>query len=148
MIRAPKAAALLAAIIVVLCLAVPAVAAAEEEGTTAEAAKVSLAEWEAKLSSKQVKSVTVNTYTHALKTTLRNGSEVVAKFPKKDEKPYVAKIRAAHVPLTVLSGKAARKESKKKPHKHKIRYIVGGVLIVIIVIGGTVFLLRRRRVHD
>ncbi len=144
MIRAPRVAArLLAAIIAVLCLAVPTAAAAAEEGITYT--NISLPAWEAKLNAHQIESVTINKFVRTLRTTLKDGSHVLAKYPKKNEHVFLAKLAAAHVPVGVLSNTQAKKEAKKKPAKHKIRYIVGGVIIVIIVIGVIVLLLRRRR---
>ena len=147
MIRPPRGAARLsAAIIAVLCLALPAVAAAAEEGIAYT--NESLPAWEAQLKAKQIESVTLNKFVRSMRTTLKDGRHVLAKYPKKDEKVYLAKLEAAHVPVSVLANTQAKKEAKKKPYKHKIRYIVGGVLIVVIVIGGIVLLLRRRRVAD
>jgi hypothetical protein len=147
MIRPPRRAACLsAAIIAVLCLATPAVAAAAEE-TTITYTTEPITTWEAQLNGKQIEKVTVNKFVRTLRTTLKDGTHVLAKYPRKGEKPFIAKLEAAHVPVSVLTPTQARSEAKlkKKPVKHKIRYIVGGVLIVVIVIGGIVLLLRRRR---
>jgi ATP-dependent Zn protease len=147
MIRPPRGAArLAAAIIAVLCLALPAAAVAAEEGIAYT--NISLPAWEAKLKDRQIESVTLNKFLRTLRTTLKDGSHVLAKYPKKQEKVFLAKLEAAHVPVNVLTSTQAKKETKKKPAKHKIRYIVGGVVIVLIVIGVIVLLLRRRRVAD
>jgi hypothetical protein len=53
------------------------------------------------------------------------------------------------VAVTVLAKGAAEKEAKaKKPAKHKIRYIVGGVLVLVIVIVVGVLAVNRRRRRD
>ena len=63
--------------------------------------------------------------------------------------PKVAEaLQKKHVKVTVLTPAAAKTEASKTPAKHKIRYIVGGVVIVLIVIGLIVYFVRRRGMRD
>ncbi len=129
----------------VLLLALPAAGlAAEESVHTPE----SLSAFESQLKAKQVASVTVNKRLRSMRVTLTDGKLYLAKYPPKDSAVWIAKLKAEHLNVTVLTPTQAKKEIGKKPVKHKIRYIVGGVVLVLIVIGVVVLLLRRRRQVD
>ncbi len=155
MISPPRRAARIsAAIIAVCCLALPAVASAAAEAPAGKPTVVytpeSFPAWEAQLKAHTIASVEVNKLLRSFRTKLKDGTYVVAKYPKKQGKIYRAKLVAAGAKVTILTNSQAGKEvtKKKKPHKHKIRYIVGGVVIVLIIVGGIVLLLRRRRGAD
>ncbi len=101
------------------------------------------------LAAKRVESVAINKYTRSMRVTLKDGTQVTARYPKKQSAQTAARIRAAGVPVTFLTKKQGYEEAKKgKKHHHKIRYIVGGVLIVVILLVGGVLLYRRRGSRD
>jgi hypothetical protein len=141
----PRVGRLLAPLLIALCLFAPAVATAAEEGVHVPEL---LSAFEAQLKAKQVASVTFNKRLRSMRVTLTDGKLYLAKYPPKDSAAWIAKVKAANVSVTVLTPTQAKKEAGKKPVKHKIRYIVGGVVLVLIVIGVVVLLLRRRRQVD
>jgi ATP-dependent Zn protease len=101
------------------------------------------------LHAKRVESVAINKYTRSMRVTLKDGTQVIARYPKKQSAKTAARLRAAGVTVTFLSKKQGYEEAKKgKKHHHKIRYIVGGVLIVVILLVGGVLLYRRRGTRD
>ncbi len=104
--------------------------------------KETLAEYEKQLSGGQIQSVTVNKRVRSLRVTLKDGRYVLAKYKAKGEPAVVAALQAKGVPVTVLSSSEAAKE---KPAKHKLRYIVGGVVIVVLLIVGAVLFIDRKR---
>ena len=77
---------------------------------------------------------------------------MVVVYKPKGSPALIAKLKAKHVPVTIVAKKQAEKEAKEKPlHKklikHKLRYIAGAVVvIVILVVGFIVF--RRMRQRD
>jgi hypothetical protein len=108
----------------------------------------SYAEYQQQLASGKVKAVIINKRVRSLRVTLTDGRHVLAKYKPKEEKQAAAALQAKHVPATVLTPAQGIKELKavpKKPVKHKLRYIAGGVLIVVIIIVAAVLLIRRRR---
>jgi ATP-dependent Zn protease len=101
------------------------------------------------LNAKKVESVIVNKRLRSLRVTLKDGTHVLAKYPKKQSEQTIAKLHAKGVVVTVLAPKQAEKEAgKAKSHHHKIRYIVGGVLIIVIIVVIGVLLFNRRRRQD
>jgi hypothetical protein len=100
------------------------------------------------LAKREVASVTVNKRLRTLRVTLKDGTHVLARYPKRAEPSTVARLRANGVSVTVLTGSQAAKQQPKQSAHHKIRYIAGGVVIVVIVIVGLVLLLNRRRERD
>lgn len=124
--------------------------ASAAEQTTIVYKPISEAEFQKDLAAKKVKSVVVNKRLRSLRVTLSDGTYVLAHYPKHDEPATVTRLKADGVAVTVLGKSSAEKEEKetKKPVKHKIRYIVGGVLIVVIVVVGGVLLFNRRRQRD
>jgi hypothetical protein len=142
-----RLASTLTAVCLALALTLSAVAGADAaEGI--HYTKEGLQEYEKQLNGGEIQSVTVNRKLRSLRITLKNGSHVLATYPKSNFPAEESKLKAHHVTVTVLSSTAANKELKEKPKHHKIRYIVGGVLIVVIVIVGAVLLLRGRRERD
>jgi hypothetical protein len=97
------------------------------------------------LDSGQVVAATINKRVRSVRVTLKDGTHVLAHYPAHEEPRTYALIKSKGVPVAVLTKAEAEAEEKAKPAKHKIRYIVGGVLIVVIVVVGTVLLINRRR---
>jgi hypothetical protein len=73
---------------------------------------------------------------------------VLAKYPRHQEPRVLAELKAKGVKVSVLGKAQALAEEKKLPKKHKLRYIVGGVLIAIVVVAGGVALYRRTSARD
>ena len=141
--------ALLVASLAVASLLVGPVAAGA--ATTIVYAPESLSVYEQQLNSGKIRAVTINKHLRSLRVTLDDGSYVLARYKPKEEKKAAAALEAKHVPVVVLTSSEASKEAKagpKKAHKHKIRYIAGGVLIVVIIIIAAVLLIRRRRYRE
>src|SRR5580693_5587279 len=105
----------------------------------------SYAEYQQQLAGGQIAAVTINRRLASLRTTLKDGRYVLAKYGRHEEPKAVAALQAAHVPVTILSVNEALKEGAAKPVHHKLRYIAAGVLIVVILIAGSVLWLRRSR---
>jgi hypothetical protein len=108
----------------------------------------SYAEYQQQLASGQVAAVTINKRLASLRTTLKDGRHVLAKYGHKEEPKAAAALAAKHVPVTVLTPAAAKLEVPKKAVHHKLRYIAGGILILVIVIVGAVLVVRSRREPD
>ena len=129
-----------------LLLAAPATRAA-----TIAYAPESFSEYEQQLNAGKIKAVTINKRVRSLRVTLTDGRYVLARYKPKEEKKVAAALQAKHVPVALLTPTEASKEVKgkaKKPAKHKLRYIAGGVLVVVIIIVVAVLLIRRRRYSD
>jgi hypothetical protein len=130
-----------------LCLALALLTSAASAGA-AEAVhytKESLSEFERQLTAREIQTAVFNKKVRSIRLTLKNGDHVLVRYPKRGSHPLEAKLRAAHVSVSVLSEAAANKELREKPKHHKIRYIAGGALLVVIVIVGGVLLVNRRR---
>ena len=106
---------------------------------------ISEQEWKAELTAGQIQSVIFNKSAQSLRTTLKDGRYVVAKYPKHQYPRVEAELSAHHVPFSELTKAQDEALAKKVPVHHKIRYIAGGILIAIIVIVGAVLFIRRRR---
>lgn len=106
--------------------------------------------YEQQLDKGEIKSAEFNRKIRSLHITTKNGDLFVYHYPKKGSKPIEEQLRAKHVHYTVLSHAAADVEAKQNApaKKHKIRYIVGGVVLLLIVIGLIVFFVRRRGLRD
>lgn len=142
----------IASVAVALCLAaagpLASVATAAEE-TPIVYTPESEATFKQQLDAKKIESVVINKRLRSMRITLKDGSHVLAKYPKKQSEAAIAELRAKGVAVTVLSSAQAKKEAGKgKSAHHKIRYIVGGVLIVVIVLVIVVLLFNRRRRRD
>ncbi len=135
-----------------LCLALgllaPAVLAAEGEGTI-DYTPESEAAFQQQLNGRKIQSAIINKRLRSVRITLKDGTHVLAKYPKHQEPQTEARLKAHGATVTVLAKKEAEKEAgKKKGKHHKIRYIVGAVVIVVILIVGGVLLVNRRRGRD
>jgi hypothetical protein len=135
--------AVLLALFTFASLGTPVLAAAAEVATPISYQKETLAEWEKQLAHGQIVAVTVNKRLRSLRTTLKSGQHVLAKYEAKGLPKAEAALTARHVPVTVLTPAEAVKEVK--PVHHKLRYIAGGIVIVVIVIVVGVLLFDRRR---
>jgi hypothetical protein len=106
--------------------------------------KESIQEYEKQLAGAQIVEATFNKKVRSLHLTLKDGRHVLVKYGKGEEPKLAAALRAKGVPVTILAPAAAAKEAKK-PVKHKLRYIAGGILVVVVVVVGAVLLIDRRR---
>jgi hypothetical protein len=127
---------------------VPVATGAGTEGTITYRHE-SEAEFEQQIAAKKIKKAVINRSLRTVRVTLDDGSHVLGKYPKHQVPQTIARLKAAGATVTLLSKKEGERQAAKgKKHKHKIRYIVGGVVIVLIVIGGVVWLIKRRREID
>ena len=134
------------AVCVALSLLAPAAIAAEPTITYKHESE---AEFAQQLAARKIQSATVNKRLRTVRLTLKDGTHVLAKYPKHQEPQTVAKLKAHGVAVSVLAKADAEKEAKsKKATHHKLRYIVGAVVIAVIVIAGGVLLVNRRRQRD
>ena len=123
-------------------------------GGAAQAAEVkyeheSEAQWKSQLTSGQIASVIINKRAESLRTTLKDGRHVLAKYAKHGSARVEAEMSANHVPFTVLTKAQAIALGKKAPVHHKLRYIAGGILIgIIVIVGAVLFVRRRTRAYD
>jgi ATP-dependent Zn protease len=136
-----------------LCLLIGALApGAIAAGSSATEPNESEAAFAQQLAAKRVQSVSINKLLRTMRVTLKDGTQVITRYPKKQSEQTAARLRARGVAVTVLSPTEAKKEAKlhktHKKHKgtkHKLRYIVGAVVIVVIVLAIGVLLFSRRR---
>jgi hypothetical protein len=143
----------LTSLTLVLCLAfgllAPGALAAEGEGAI-DYTHESEAAFEKQLGAHQIQSAIINKRLRSARVTLKDGTHVLARYPKHQEPQTIARLKASGATVTILAKKEAEKEAgKSKGGKHhKIRYIVGAVVIVVILIVGGVLLVNRRRGRD
>jgi len=132
-----------------LCLVV-AVPASGLAATTPEYTHESKEAYEQQLDKGEIKSAEFNRKLRSLHIKTKNGELFLYHYPKKGSKPIEDQLKAKHVHFIVLSHSAADLEAKenKPAKKHKIRYIVGGVVLLLIVIGLIVYFVRRRGMRD
>jgi ATP-dependent Zn protease len=109
------------------------------------------AEFQQQLAAKQVQSVTINKRLRSMRVTLKDGTLLTTRYPKKQSEQTAQRLRARGVHVTVLTPAEAKREAnpttKKKSH-HKLRYIVGAVVIVVILLVAGVLIVNRRRRRD
>jgi ATP-dependent Zn protease len=110
----------------------------------------SFPEFESQLKAGQIHEATINKRLRTVRLTLKDGRYVRAKYAPHEEPHVLRELKEHHVAVSVLSTAQAKKEQGKRPVKHKLRYIVGGVVIaVVVILGGVVLYNRRRRAaHD
>ncbi len=138
---------LIPATLLVLCLALALPASGLAESTPTYTKETQQA-YEAQLKKHEIASAVFNKRIRSLRITTKSGEHFTYKYPKKGSAAVEAQLKAKHVPFSKLTPSEAKQELKKKPVKHKLRYIVGGVVIVIVVIIGLVLVLRRRRQRE
>ena len=128
----------------VTCLALALLAPLASAEGAVHYTKESLQEYEKQLSGAQIQDATFNKRVRSMRLTLKDGRHVLVKYAAHEEPKLAAELQAKGVPVTVLSPAVAAKEAKK-PVKHKLRYIAGGILIVVVVVIGAVLLIDRKR---
>ncbi len=142
---------LVSAVMLALCLvlATPAAGLAETT-TTPKYTEESKEAFEQQLAKGEVKSAEFNKRIRSLHITTKNGTLFFYRYPRKGSPAVESELKAHHITFTVLTPTAAEKEAKSLPKqtKHKIRYIVGGVVLLLIVIGLVVYFVRRGRMRD
>jgi hypothetical protein len=142
--RSPRARkVLLLPLISCLALALPASVAGAAEGTV-KYIRESIQEYEKQLASGQIQSATFNKRVRSVHLTLKDGRHMLIKYAAHGEPALAAALAAKGVPVTIKKPAEAAKEAKK-PVKHKLRYIAGGILVVVIVVVAGVLLFDRRR---
>jgi len=121
-----------------MVLAVPAGAA------TVHFEKESMQAYEGELHKGEVHAVTFHpgSPTGHLHISLNNGGHMTVAYASTEQARLEAAARAANTRVKVASVSV---KAKAAAVKHKLRYIVGGVLIVVIVIVLVVLLIGRRR---
>jgi ribosomal protein S11 len=106
------------------------------------------AEYTQQLAGGQIASAIINKRLRTIRVTLKDGRHVLARYPRHQEPRVLSELKAKGVHVSVLGKAAAVAEEKKVPKKHKLRYIIGGVLIAIVVVVGGVLLYNRTRARD
>jgi hypothetical protein len=106
--------------------------------------KESLPEYEKQLAAGQIQAATINKRVRSVHLTLKDGRLMLVKYGSHEEPKIASQLQAKGVPVTILKPAQAIKEAKK-PAKHKLRYIAGGILVVVVVVVGAVLLIDRRR---
>jgi hypothetical protein len=106
--------------------------------------KESLQEYEQQLAASQIAAATFNKRVRSLHLTLKDGRHMLVKYAAHGEPALAAQLQGKGVPVTILTPTQAIKEAKK-PVKHKLRYIAGGILIVVVLVVGAVLVVDRRR---
>ncbi len=127
------------------CLALAALVLAAPAGAAAiHFEKETLHAYEGQLHKGEVHAVTFHpgTGTGHMHISLNNGGHMTVEYPASRQAKLIAAAQAANTPVKVANATA---KPKKAPVKHKLRYIVGGMLIVVIVVVLVVLLIGRRR---
>jgi hypothetical protein len=139
----------LAVAVLTLCL-VLATPVAGLAATTPEFTEESKQAFEQQLEKHEVASAEFNKKIRSLHIKTKNGNLYLYRYERKGSPAVESALKAHHVTFTVLTPTAADKEAKSLPKhtKHKIRYIVGGVILILVVIGLVVFFIRRGRMSD
>ncbi len=130
-----------------VCLALTAMVLAVPAGAAAvHFEKESLQAYEGQLHHGAVHAVTFHpgTSTGHLHISLNNGGHMTVTYASSQQTKLVAQARTANARVKI--GNVTAKPKKAAPVKHKLRYIVGGVLIVVILVVLVVLLIGRRRV--
>jgi len=134
----------LALLAVCLACALLAPAAAKAAESPVHYEKESLQEYEKQLAGGQIASAQFNKKARSLHLLLKDGRHVLVKYAAHGSEALEKQLQAKNVPVTVKTAAEANKEAKK-PVKHKLRYIVGGILVVVVLVVGGVLLVDRRR---
>jgi hypothetical protein len=137
---------LAACLAAITCLFLASAAIAWAAEPTVNYKPESFSAYQQQLASGKIKTVTINKRVRSLRITLTDGSYVLAKYAAHEEPKVAAALQGKGVPVTVLQPAEAAKQIAKKPVKHKLRYIAGGILIVVvIVVGGVLYVDRKRK---
>ncbi len=127
-----------------VCLALVATVLAVPAGAaTVHFQKESLQAYVGQLHRGEVHALTFHpgTTTGHLHISLNNGGHMTVTYATSEQPELVAAARAANARVQV----AALKTKKTAAVKHKLRYILGGILIVVIIVVLIVLLIGRRR---
>ena len=127
-----------------LAFAVQATPSLGAEGTV-HYQKESFPEYEKQLASVQIVEATFNKRVRSIHLLLKDGRHVIVHYGKGEEPKLLAQLQAKGIPVTIEKPAQAAAEAKKVPVKHKLRYIVGGIVVAIVIIVGAVLLIDRRR---
>jgi ATP-dependent Zn protease len=106
--------------------------------------KESLQEYEKQLAGGQIQTARFNKKARSIRLRLKDGRHVLIKYGAGQEPTYVAQLQAKGISVTILQPAQASKKAKK-PVKHKLRYIAGGLLVVVVIVVGAVLLIDRKR---
>jgi hypothetical protein len=92
----------------------------------------------------EVRSVSFHpgTGTGHIHATLKDGRHLTVVYADSEQAQLIAQARAEGARVTIAKAKA---KAAKKPAKHKLRYIAGGILVVVIIVVAAVLLVDRRR---
>jgi hypothetical protein len=104
----------------------------------------SLQEYERQLAGGQILTASFNKKVRSIHLTLKDGRHVLVKYAAGHEPTYLAQLQAKGISVTFLQPAQAAKKAKK-PVKHKLRYIAGGILVVVVIVVGAVLLIDRKR---
>jgi hypothetical protein len=132
-------------VLAAVCLALAATVLAVPAGAAAiHFEKESLRAYEGQLHHGEVHAVTFHpgATTGHLHISLNNGGHMTVSYAASEQAKLVAQAQAANARVKVGTVKAKKKTA---PVKHKLRYIVGGILIVVILVVLVVLLIGRRR---
>jgi hypothetical protein len=132
-------------VLAAVCLALATtVLAAPAGAATVHFQKESLQAYEGQLRHGEVHAVTFHPgiTTGHLHISLNNGGHMTVSYAASQQGKLVAQAQAANARVKVGTVKAKKKTA---PVKHKLRYIVGGILIVVILVVLVVLLIGRRR---
>jgi hypothetical protein len=126
------------AVLAMVVLAVPAGAA-----TVIHFQKEGVAEYEVQLHKGEVHALTFHpgTPTGHLHISMNNGTHFTVAYASGEQAKLVAQAEGVHARVEIV----AVQPKKTAPVKHKLRYIVGGILIVVIAVVLIVLLVGRRR---
>jgi len=145
MTRLPTTPHALKIALLLVCLACAApIPAASAAGITSKAKFTveTLQAYEQQLAGGQIKEAVFNTKVRSLHLTLKSGAHVLIHYAPHEETRLVAALKAKGITSNTEKGKPI---GPPKPHKHKLRYIVGGAVLVVIVLVAAVIVIRRRR---
>lgn len=133
------------AAVLLVALAFPSVAAAEEEAAVSHYTKETEKNYEEQLKAHEVTEAKINKRDHNVLLTLKNGEKVFIHLHAHDVEKIEAALHAQNVKYAVESSEEAQKEVAAKPAKHKLRYIIGGVVIVLVIVAIGYYLFDRKR---
>jgi len=144
--RAVPKAKLVLVVALLSCAALLAPASSMAAKTAGKAAVLlpteSLQTYEHQLESGQVAAAVFNIKGRDIHLTLTNGTHVIVHYPPHQEEKLLEALKAKGI--VPVNGKGAAVKPPKA-HKHKIRYIAGGVVIILIIIVVAILMIRRKR---
>jgi hypothetical protein len=102
----------------------------------------SLETYEQQLAAGQIRATVFNVKGRDIHVTLATGKHVIVHYPSGSEAKLLEALKAKGI--AAVNGKGLPVKLPKA-HKHKIRYIVGGVLVILVILVVGVLVIRRRR---